>query len=116
VVTEPPKEWPAMMAFPMPMVHQSCDGAGLCRWGLVVAGAAPRPACTRAVEEQHLGTAFQQGPQRQHLIPEIGAGAVDKDDRRQFRVFPGRNVNVVDAGTVYIREVADRRIAALDQP
>nr|WP_287303571.1 hypothetical protein [Mesorhizobium sp.] len=41
---------------------------------------------------------------------------MDKDNRRQFGVFPGRNVNVVDAGTVYIREVADRRIAALDQP
>ncbi len=78
----------------------------------------PRPDQPKPgpVEEQHLGTALKQGSERQHLVPEIGAGAVNEDDRRQVGIGGSRNVDVVDASTVDVGEIADRRVAALDQP
>ena len=97
-------------------VHQRGDGVGLRRRVFIVAGPAPGPARARPVEEQHFGAAFEQRPERQHLVLEIGAGAMDEDDRRQVRIGGRRNMDIVDAGAVDVGEFADRRIAALDQP
>ena len=97
-------------------VHQPGDGVGLRRRALIVAGAACRPAEARPVEEDHLGAAFEQRPDRQHLIPEVGAGAMDEDDRRQLGILRRRHVDIVDAGAVDVGKFAGRRIAPLDQP
>ncbi|MHC2794395.1 hypothetical protein ACVINZ_003407 [Mesorhizobium jarvisii] len=97
-------------------VHQGSEGIGLRRRILIVAGPAPRPAVTRPVEEQHFGAALEQRPKRQHLIPEIGAGAMDEDDRRQLRIGGGWNVDIMDAGAADVGEFANGWIAALDQP
>ena len=50
----------------------------------LVAGAALGPAMAGPVEEQHLGAAFEQRPRRHHLVVQIGAGAMDEDERRQL--------------------------------
>ena len=63
----------------------------------LVAAAALRPAMAGPVEEQHLGAAFEQGPQRHHLILQIGAGAVDEDDRRQLGIGRRRHVDEMHA-------------------
>ena len=114
--TAPPNEWPTMIALSMPrwsISARSCRPGrpgSRCRWP------ASRPAMAGPVEEQHLGAAFEQRPQRQHLVVQIGAGAMDEDHRRQVGIWRRRDVDVVDAGAVDVDEAADRRIAPLDQP
>jgi hypothetical protein len=98
------------------MVHQCCYGSGLAGRRVVVAGAAARPAMARPVEKQQFAAALQKRPERNHLIPEICAGAMDEDDRREIGVFRRGHMDKVQAGAVDLGEAADRRVAALDQP
>jgi hypothetical protein len=95
-------------------VHQRGDRIGLRGQRFVVATS--RPAEARAVEEQHFGAALERRLQRQHLVLEVGAGAVDEDDWRQAGAGGRRDMDVMDARAVDLGELADRRTAPLDQP
>ena len=65
-------------------VHQAGDQRCLLAL-FVMAAAAAGPAVTGAIEEEHFRPAFEQRPQRHHLVVQIGAGAVDEDDGRKVR-------------------------------
>lgn len=95
-------------------IHQRGDCVSLRRQRFVVA--AFRPAEARPVEKQHLGTAFEQRPERQHLVVEVGAGAMDENDRRQIAAGGSRDMDVVDPGAVDLGELTHWRIAALNHP
>ena len=97
-------------------IHQRGERPCLPERRLVLAGAALGPAMAGPVEEQQFGAAFEQRPRRHHLVVEIGAGAMDEDDRRQVGRGRRRHMHEVDARPVDDRECADRRIAPLDQP
>ena len=97
-------------------IHQRGQRLCLAERRIVFARAAFGPAEPRPVEEQQFGAAFEQRPQRHHLVPEIGAGAVDEDDWRQVGLGRARHMHEVNARAVGDDEVADRRIAALDLP
>lgn len=95
-------------------VHQRGNGIRLLRQRLIAS--ALRPAEPRAVQEQHFGATLEQGPQRQHLVLEIGAGAMDEDDRRQLGAGGRRDMDIMDARAIDLGERAGRRAASLDQP
>ena len=96
-------------------VHQRGDGVGLTEGGFVGSTAA-RPAMARAVEKQHLGTAFEKRTERKHLVLEVAARAVDEDQRRQVAVGRAGDVHIVHPGSGDRHEFTCRGIAALDQP
>ena len=97
-------------------IHQCGERPCLSERRLVLARAALGPAMAGPVEEQQFGAGFEQRPRRHHLVLEIGAGAMDEDDRRQLGRGRRRHMHEVDARPVDGRECADRRIAPLDQP
>ncbi len=70
----------------------------------------------RPVEEEHLRPPFEQRPQGQHLVLQIGACAVNEDDWRQVGVWRGRHMHIVNARAIDLGEFADRRVAPLDHP
>ena len=96
-------------------IHQAGDQSGLLALFLVPMTAA-RPAVTGPVEEEHFGLAFEQRPQRHHLVVQIGACAVDEDNGRKARAFRSGNVNIMQGNAVDVGKAADGRVAPLDQP
>ena len=96
-------------------VHQAGDQCGLLALFLMAVAAA-RPAVAGPVEEEHFGPAFEQRPQRHHLVVQIGACAVDEDDGRKVGAFRRRDVDVVQGDAVDVGKAAGGRVAPLDQP
>jgi hypothetical protein len=62
------------------------------------------------VEKQHLCAAFEQGPERDHLVIQIGARAMDKDERWKVSLGSGGHIDIMQLRSVSLNERSNRRI------
>ena len=68
----------------------------------------------RAIEKQQFGPAFQKRPERNQLVSQIGAGAMDEDDRREIGVFRRRHMDIMQTSAVDLGEVDPRTVTEED--
>ena len=95
-------------------MHQFGDRTRLRVGKSVLRGAAIRPSVTGAVDKQHFGAAFKPFAERFSLIPEVAAGAVEKDDGRKVGVFRRGDMQSMQPVSADIDEFADGGIEPFD--